>query len=271
MKPRTALLAAAGAPLLAALTVALAACGGKSDAPWLTMPTPEEHARRFFPATSTSVHAGCGCNDCHGSTGGFGSFDCLNCHLGAHTDQAAVTARHAGVASFAWESAACLACHKDGIGVDHAPIFPIASGAHASVACSQCHVDPANRAVLGCAGCHPHEQATVAGQHGRVADYAFDSTRCVRCHADSQVDAVSSHTAFAIAPGARHSGSGRGDCLRCHPALRSDKPFGADFGIPDCLGCHGRADTDARHAGQSGYAYDTAACLRCHPTGGGGN
>jgi hypothetical protein len=157
-------------------------------------------------------------------------------------------------------------CHKDGVGVDHAPIFPIASGAHGAVGCSQCHLDPANRAVLGCAGCHPHEQATVAGQHALVSDYAFDSARCVRCHADSQVNRVASHLPFVITSGA-HASSGRGECLRCHPSLRADKPFGADFGVSDCLGCHTRSSTDADHRGESGYTYATSACLRCHPAG----
>jgi hypothetical protein len=260
MKTRPALLAAA------ALTVLLAACEKSGEAPWLTMPTPEEHASRFFPATPGSVHAPYTCNDCHGATGSFAAFDCLHCHDGAHTDEAALTARHAGVTNFAWDSAACLMCHKAGIGVDHAPLFPIASGAHAAASCAQCHLDSANRAVLGCAGCHPHEQATVAGQHARVADYAFDSSRCVRCHADSQVDRVSAHGPFVITSGA-HSSSGRGECLLCHPAVRSDKAFGADFRVSDCLGCHGRTQMDDKHQGRSGYSYDTAACLRCHPDG----
>jgi hypothetical protein len=276
MKHRHAAALALAAPaLLAALTLALAlaACESGGEAPWLTMPSPEEHASRFFPATAGSAHAECTCNDCHGATGGFGAFDCLHCHAGDHTDQAAVTALHAGVTSFTWDSAACLMCHKDGTGagVDHAPIFPIASGAHASVTCSKCHVDPSSREVLGCAGCHPHVQATVDAEHGLVSDYAFDSARCVRCHADSQVDRVSAHTGFAIGGGSNHPSSGRGECLRCHPALRTDKPFGADFRVSDCLGCHDRAETDSQHRGESGYSYATAACLRCHPTGGGGD
>jgi hypothetical protein len=260
----------AAAVALAALALAAAGCQ-PNEAPWLTMPSPDEHASRFFPATAGSTHGECACNDCHGATGGFELFDCLHCHTGAHSDPAAVAASHAGVASFAWDSAACLMCHKDGIGVDHAPIFPIASGAHAGAACSQCHVNASDRKVLGCAGCHPHEQATAAGQHGQVSDYAFDSARCLRCHADSQVDRVSAHTGFAIGAGSKHPSSGRGECLRCHPALRADKPFGADFGVSDCLGCHDRADTDDKHRGESGYSYATAACLRCHENGGGGD
>ena len=78
---------------------------------------------------------------------------------------------------------------------------------------------------------------------------------------------VASHGPFLIVSTSKHYGLGRGDCLRCHPALRSDKAFGADFGVPDCLGCHDRAGTDAHHAGESEYVWATAACLRCHPTG----
>jgi hypothetical protein len=102
--------------------------------------------------------------------------------------------------------------------------------------------------------------------HAGVAGYAFDSRLCLRCHADSQVDRVADHGPFLIRPGVKHDGD-RANCLECHPVLRADKPFGADFTVPECLGCHGRADTDERHAGRTGYRYATAACLECHPTG----
>jgi hypothetical protein len=165
---------------LAALTVALAACQGEE--PWLTMPSPEDHARRFFPATPGSVHGDLTCNDCHGETGGFGAFDCLHCHTGAHADQAAVAALHAGNADFRWESAACYGCHRDGVGIDHEAVFPIAAGDHASARCDECHLQPGDRSVLGCAGCHGHERAKMDEEHRGEDGYAFESRACLRCH-----------------------------------------------------------------------------------------
>lgn len=173
--------------LLAALLGAALAAGVACDAPpWLTMPSPEEHARRYFPAKAGSVHAECVCNDCHGETGSFAQFDCLACHTGAHANQAEVTASHAAVADFRWESGACYGCHRNGLGVDHEPIFPIATGSHAIAACTECHVQPGDRSVLGCAGCHGHEQAQMAAQHGGKEGYAFESRACLRCHPRGQ-------------------------------------------------------------------------------------
>lgn len=254
-----------------AAALALAACSSR-EPPWLTMPTTDQHSSRWFP-TAGGAHAECTCEDCHGPSPTFAGvsfteYDCLHCHTGEHASEADLAAVHVAVADFAFTSAACYRCHPDGVAVDHAPIFPIAAGAaHEATACRECHVDPANRAVLGCAGCHPHERATTDAQHAGVGGYQWVSALCVRCHADAQVNAIAAHLPFRIQPGSTHSGTGDGDCLRCHPALRADKPFGANFSIAECLGCHGRTETDDRHRGESGYAYESAACLRCHPSG----
>ena len=169
------------APIGAALAVT--ACQSTDgSAPWLTMPTPEQHAARYFPTTPDSAHAAFTCDDCHTDPDTFRAFDCLNCHTGAHSDEAALTASHSGVPDFQFASAACYGCHPTGVGVDHEPIFPIASGAHALAACTQCHLDPTDRSVLGCAGCHPHTQTETDGRHSGVSGYSFVSSECYRCH-----------------------------------------------------------------------------------------
>ena len=181
MKLRHPAVLALGLPAaLAALTVAVAACEG--EPPWLTMPSPEEHARRFFPTTAGSTHGELTCNDCHGDTGGFGAFDCLHCHAGAHANEAEVAAIHAGNADFRWESAACYGCHRNGIGIDHEAVFPIAAGPHSNAECAQCHVQPGDRSVLGCAGCHPHTRTAMDDKHRGESGYAFESRACLRCH-----------------------------------------------------------------------------------------
>jgi hypothetical protein len=171
---------------LATLTLGLAACQEQGDAPWLTMPSDEDHAARFFPITSGSVHGALTCNDCHGETGGFGAYDCLHCHTGAHANEAEVAAIHAGDPNFRWESAACLGCHRNGIGVDHEAIFPIAAGPHTNAECTQCHVQPGDRSVLGCAGCHPHTQAAMDDKHRGEPGYVFESRTCLGCHPRGQ-------------------------------------------------------------------------------------
>jgi hypothetical protein len=48
-------------------------------------------------------------------------------------------------------------------------------------------------------------------------------------------------------------------CQGCHP--------GNTFAQFDCATCHTAAATDPLHAGVSGYAHASPACLQCHPTG----
>lgn len=259
---------------LPAAVLSLAACQAIEDGPWLTMPTPEEHSR-YFPVKEGTAHAAATCDDCHGTFDTFKGFDCLHCHDGHHTDPVTVAGWHAGVASFTFTSAACYGCHPDGRGLfaNHAAFFPTDAGTkHETVACSSCHLDRANRLLLGCAGCHPHDLATAESQHRLVAGYAFDSALCVRCHAEAQVNPIASHLPFRLDPGAIHAGPDMGGtCLRCHPSVRADKPWAADFTARTCVDCHVQPNVDAIHVGKvPGYAYTTEACYGCHPSGKGG-
>jgi len=259
---------------IAWIAMALAACSreGGAAGPWLTMPDAAEHAERYFPYTAGSSHASATCDDCHGAFDTFARFDCLHCHDGTHADEAAVASRHAGVASFQYASEACYMCHRDGVGVDHTPFFPIDSGAHAATLCGDCHVDPSDRKVLGCAGCHPHTQADTDAAHAQVGGYGFQSALCVRCHAESQVTRIAAHLPFRIGPGAPHQRSTPGEggsCLRCHPQLRADKTWAQDFASLDCLACHPSNSLAGEHSGRPGYSYSTPSCLAssCHASG----
>jgi hypothetical protein len=260
------------AGLAAALALA-AGCSEPAEAPWLTMPSTAHHTARWFPTQGGTVHEGATCDDCHGAFPTFREFDCLHCHTGSHTDAAAVTSWHAGVQGFAFDSAACYGCHKDGRGTfaNHAAFFPIEAGTrHETAGCADCHLDRANRLLLGCAGCHAHELATMEVAHGRVAGYAFESALCVRCHAEAQRRPVTEHAPFRIAPGAPHAGpDAAGACLVCHPTSRADKPWATDFVVFTCVGCHDpfRAGLDASHAAAGVVGYDFTACHTCHPTG----
>jgi len=173
-------------------------------------------------------------------------------------------------------SAACVSCHPDGAGgapAIHPQRFPIAAGTrHAGIACGACHTNPANRKDLtafACYTCHSALPATATRKAWSAAHaitgYAITSyqtataaggTRstvnvvmtgpagCLRCHADSQVNRVATH------PGG-DSGFGQGQhrtagCFTCHWRLRTDKPWGANFGSAtgapappsSCYVCH---------------------------------
>ena len=51
-------------------------------------------------------------------------------------------------------------------------------------------------------------------------------------------------------------------CTSCHV-----NP--ASFAVFSCLDCHAhrRDEMDAKHRDVKNYAYDSAACYRCHPRG----
>src|SRR5262249_603182 len=79
---------------------------------------------------------------------------------------------------------------------------------------------------------------------------------------------VAAH-AFPLAAPAAHRSTdpASGACLTCHPQVRADKPFGADFGRTSCLACH--EGDRAFHADIPGAtAFDDASCLTCQPGGG---
>jgi hypothetical protein len=252
--------------LAAALAAAACTGGGGGDAPWLTAKTPASHAA--FPIDS-GAHAGLDCNECHGAFDTFREFACLDCHAHERTQ---TDANHAGVEGYAYDSPACYRCHPDGTGEgagpEHEAIFPIAEGtAHAAVACGSCHVVPGDRSQVDCVTCHP--AAAMSPQHGAVGGYQHATGECLRCHADAQVDRVSSHLPFRIGGGASHD---REACGRCHAGVRTDKPFPAiDFARFDCLACHPRASTQNEHDEVGGFRYESSACYGCHRSGEGGD
>ena len=52
------------------------------------------------------------------------------------------------------------------------------------------------------------------------------------------------------------------DCATCH----TDPAAFSEF---TCFNCHqhDQSSMDNEHQGRSGYAYDSQACIRCHPDG----
>ena len=128
---------------------------------------------------------------------------------------------HAGVAGYAYATSSCLECHPSGSAadaVDHGGEYPIGEGTSHDEACSGCHTDPDDRAVVTCAGtCHT--QAGMSTVHtNKVGGYQYQNALCLRCHPDTPAFALSSHLPFVITASGRHS-----RCLTCHPSLRDDR------------------------------------------------
>ena len=225
-------------------------------------------AHTWFPIGTGATHADRTCSGCH-KTADRSQFTCTDCH--SH-QQASTDADHAGVGGYGYESAKCLQCHPDGtVGrVDHVKYFPVESGDdHGAVACSDCHTTPGNRKITTCNLCHAHSGADVAPKHaGKVPDFTQDTAFCLRCHADSQVNRVASHLPFRIDSTTAHWRTG---CLQCHPSMRADKPYGADFSLAalSCLSCHNRTDMDDKHQAMPTYQYKSQSCIQggCHADG----
>jgi hypothetical protein len=257
---------------IALLALVLSACGqeGGGNVPRVTSLTPQTH-EPFFPI-ATGFHQGLECNACHGKFDTFRRFECIDCHK---HERDATDAIHAGMADYGYDSAKCLNCHPRGAAdggapADHDAHFPISTGAHAGVSCASCHLSVLDRTQISCSSgsCHPATEVTP--QHALVSDFVA-SPACERCHGDGQVNRVAAHAPFALGAGAPHPSTDRtrGACLTCHPRMRADKSFAADFRQKSCTdaSCHAQPKTTGDHAGVTGFVYATGSCLLCHPSG----
>jgi hypothetical protein len=200
-------------------------------------------------------------------------FQCTNptCHPQATADM-----DHNGIQGYMYADASCFKCHPTGAGggIDH-NLFPIVAGTdtHGVAGCKQCHADPNNRDNVSCAVAGCHDQADMTTKHALVGDFAYVSSTCLLCHADSQVNAVAAHMPFRIIPTSPH-GKSPAKCLTCHPNRRTDlKPFGEDFNIFSCVGpCHSMNQVNGVGKHQNNPKFninDPTSCVQkgCHDNG----
>lgn len=171
----------------------------------------------------------------------------------------------------------CSACHRaalDAPGAQHherpdSGHAVVASGfglqlPHDTLACTGCHQPGDGRpryqpaGVEDCYACHraQYDSATAIGKH-----LPGFPTTCTGCHTTSQWPGATFDHDRQFFP--VFSGTHRGawsSCSTCHTVP-------TDYAQFSCLGCHEHAQAamDQEHRGRSGYAYDSAACLRCHP------
>lgn len=133
------------------------------------------------------------CEDCHASfsTWNGASFshvgitaNCVGCHLGDY--QASTDPRHSS-AGFAQT---CESCHTSTTTWDgaryNAHQFPIYSGAHRNMDCTQCHLSNTNYAAFSCTHCHEHNQSSMNSEHQGENGYSWQSSACYQCHPDGR-------------------------------------------------------------------------------------
>ncbi|UCE24955.1 MAG: hypothetical protein JSU74_02580, partial [Candidatus Zixiibacteriota bacterium] len=220
-----------------------------------------EHDGDFFPIFS-GTHTGqwTECSDCHTDPADRSVISCLPfCHAPTLTNNL-----HDDMPSYSYETSAGLTCHPTGDVsqfLEHdAFYFPIYSGTHngAWSDCSQCHINPDNRAEYDCLGCH--DQGTIDVIHMGMVSYSYVSTVCFSCHPSGAVEDYTEHDgAFFPIYSGTHVGSWA-DCATCH----TDP---ADRTVFTCLVCHNQTDMDNMHVGIAGYVYNSADCYTCHPEG----
>ena len=160
----------------------------------------------------------------------------------------------------------CARCHTTSAwrpaSVDHSRTrFPL-TGAHTRVTCESCHTGGRFTGTpTACSACHQDDYQRTTNPNHQSA--GFPNT-CDTCHATSAWRPASwDHDGryFPI-----YSGKHRGkwsSCSDCHVTAGSFRVF-------ECILCHehsNRSEVDSKHRGVSGYAYQSAACYRCHPRG----
>jgi hypothetical protein len=225
-------------------------------------PASVDHSKTRFPLTG--AHTRVDCASCH--AGGRYTGTPTSCNACHQQDYARTTNPNHQSSGF---PTTCESCHTTSAwrpaNFDHAKTrFPL-TGAHTRVACATCH--PGGRYAgtsTACSSCHQKDYAGTSNPNHQAA--AFPTT-CETCHTTSAWrPATFDHDGpyFPI-----YSGKHRGkwsSCSDCHTSPSNYKAF-------ECILCHehsNRSEVDSKHRGVSGYAYQSAACYRCHSRGSAG-
>lgn len=222
-----------------------------------------QHQLTAFPLTGG--HAGLDCETCHRSAApGHLQFvgtraECAGCH---RADYDATTNPAHAASRFPLD---CASCHVptswNRAKFDHALTrFPL-TGAHRSAACAACHGDGVYRGkATDCVSCHQ-------GDYDRTSDppHAASSfpTACASCHSTTNWSgATFDHDRFFPI----HSGAHQGRWSACSDCHTNN----TNYAVFTCLSCHPHSnqnETDGHHQGRSGYRYESNACYSCHPRG----
>ncbi len=141
-------------------------------------PAQFNHSTTSFPLTG--AHTTQACAACHATTFNGTPTDCYACHQSAY---AQTTNPSHAAASF---PTTCTTCHTTTAWApstwNHETLFPIKTGKHTNLSCTQCHVTPSNYANFECILCHEHNQADMNSKHSGRAGYSWVSSECYRCH-----------------------------------------------------------------------------------------
>jgi len=216
----------------------------------------ERHMGTLFPLLGG--HARVDCEACHSAAPPrqftLVPTDCVACHTADY--RAATTPAHSGT------PVACQTCHNGAsetwtrTNFSHPARFPL-SGAHASLACADCHKGPASTVSADCYDCHRQDyEGTRDPNHVR----AGFPTACAACHTTSSWnDAVFNHFTTGFALEGQHRNVA---CAECHKTGYAGTPRA-------CYSCH-KADYDATSDPRHSTAGFPTTCENCHTASGWG-
>jgi hypothetical protein len=131
---------------------------------------------QFWPLKG--AHRGLDCTACHRQGSNISS-DCITCHLDDYNNTTDPDHREAGFYTD------CLICHLEEspswsqVIFDHS--FPIFSGKHQHLSCSECH-QTTNYYEFTCTDCHTHSKDQMDNKHNEVGGYLYNSQACYSCH-----------------------------------------------------------------------------------------
>lgn len=223
-------------------------------------PAQFDHDRTQFPLRG--AHRQVRCADCHlnGQYAGTPQ-ECYFCHRADYENAQNPNHRNAGF------SQECNSCHSveawRPAQFDHDRTqFPL-TGAHRQVQCANCHQNDQYRGTpRECYPCHQADYANARNPEHRNAGYPLACQSCHTTNGWSPANFDHDGRWFPI-----YSGHHRGrweTCAICHTDPNN-------FRIFSCITCHehDRDRMDREHREVRDYQYNSDACYRCHPRGGG--
>ena len=150
------------------------------------VPTNPNHVTLNFP-TSCEL-----CHNTHSFAGGTLNHAQLgitnNCAFCHQPEYNATTSPNHMASGF---PISCQDCHTTNMweGATFNHTFPINSGKHNNLSCTECHKTPNNYAAFSCTHCHDHSKSEMDDKHlGEVGGYVWSSPACFNCHKDGKAD-----------------------------------------------------------------------------------
>jgi hypothetical protein len=210
-------------------------------------PASFDHSGTGFPLIG--AHQAIACNQCHAAGYTGTPTDCYSCHQGNYT---AVTDPNHVLGTFDHD---CTKCHTMNgwkpSTFNHASTGFTLTGAHQTLACSQCHATGFAGTPTDCYSCHQTNYASVTDPNHVTNNFDHDCTKCHSMTAWKPATFNHNLTVFPLT-GAHQAVA----CIQCHATQYAGTPTA-------CYSCHAgdfTGVTDPNHV-TGNFDHD---CTKCH-------